>query len=308
MRSEKKLFGLLLSVAACGFMACAKSDEVSVRKLTMEKDAFILEEIMTSDEEGIPFPEGSKVVIKDGVHYLTLPESYTYYVAPVDGEKGMGFETPVIGVKCNCDEGKGCNPAEFNNKYYCIQEEGGYQCTRTNIYAQGNERNEPIEVEVLGMLNRNVGITYLCENHVNESDSHIINCCESIRGIDVIHGNGFRQIFEIEDVAEYIKNAIEWYAQLGVEPNGLAYFNIFGNVAVMPVYTEDGECFICGEGDKEYRAMTVAPGKEPTCECNEEASKVGGSCNLFKQWVPGHGYLYICETDDCKSCSLLHGN
>ena len=154
-------------------------------------------------------------------------------------------------------------------------------------------------MEILGLINRNVGFTLLCEESVpeNEIGAHLI------RGTEVIHGNAFEELFEIEDVVEMFRTIAEAKEKANVEFNTLAYINIFGNVAAIPMYIEKDES-IFYDGHNDYFAMTAPPGKKPECICNDDER--GGTCKLKSVTIPIFGTGYICETDDCRSCSMIY--
>lgn len=290
---------VLLMVSVLAF-SCKKSNEVEVRELNPETDTEILDEIIASGDEGIPFPQGSKVRIdQNGMHIITLPEGYFYLVAPTN-ERVQPIETPVIGVNCNCTEGTGCDPAYYDGKYYCVMKSGCLNCKRTNLYE--NQRGEAIEVEVLGLLNRNVGISLLCDEHVEVAKDQILK--PNIMGIEVIHGNAFEELFNLEDVKKEFEMLGTSYEEAGTPPNTLAFMNIFGNVALVPFYIEEGQC-IYAYGNNAYYAKTVPPGSgdEPVLVCRCQSGDNG--CTLEKHWIPILGTAYRCVSNGCSSCTML---
>ena len=263
----------------------------------------MIDKILESGDEGIPLPEGS-IVRKDAnkTYTITLPQGYTYVVRKY-GERSI-TEEQVIGVKCECTEGSDCSPFSFDGSFYCIDNKGCYVCPKTLLMS--NNRGANHEVELLGLINRNAGITLVCEESVPVTKDVIINASDLIRGKEVIHANAFEELFEIEDIIEMCKIIGEAKEESGLEANVLAYVNFYGNVAAVPMYIEEGKC-IYQDGDKEYFAMTVpgAPDKKPECHCEDNSR---GGCELKTATIPFLGTGYLCKSDGCKSCSLIFNN
>ena len=263
----------------------------------------MIDKILESGDEGIPLPEGS-IVRKDAnkTYTITLPQGYTYVVRKY-GERSI-TEEQIIGVKCECTEGSDCSPISFDGSFYCIVNNGCYVCQKTLLMSNNRGTNQ--EVELLGLINRNAGITLVCEESVPVTKDFIINASDLIRGKEVIHDNAFEELFEIEDIREMCKIIGEAKEESGLEANVLAYVNFYGNVAAVPMYIEEGKC-IYQDGDKEYFAMTVpgAPDKKPECHCEDNSR---GGCELKTATIPFLGTGYLCKSDGCKSCSLIFNN
>ncbi|MGN0033670.1 MAG: hypothetical protein ACI358_07855 [Candidatus Limimorpha sp.] len=283
-------------------VGCNKKETVAIRELS-DNDYEIVDKLLESGDEGIPLPEGS-VVSRNAneVYTITLPKGYSYVVRKY-GERSI-TEEQVIGVTCTCTEGSSCSPVTFDGSFYCIVNNGCYVCQKTLI--TNNNRGMNQEVELLGLINRNVGITLLCEESVPVTNNSILNASDIIRGKEVIHDNAFEELFEIEDVREMCKTIGEAKNKSGLEPNVLAYVNFYGNVAAVPMYIEEGK-FVFQEGDKEYFAMTVpgSPDKKPECRCDDNSR---GSCELKTAIIPFVGTGYLCKSDVCKTCSLIFNN
>lgn len=291
-----------IAVVLLIFAGCNNKETVAIRELS-NNDYEMIDKILESGDEGIPLPEGS-VVRKDAneVYTITLPKGYTYVVRKY-GERSI-IEEQVIGVKCECTEGSDCSPFSFDGSFYCIVNNGCYVCQKTLLTSNNRGANQ--EVELLGLINRNAGITLVCEESVPVTKDFIINASDLIRGKEVIHGNAFEELFEIEDIREMCKIIGEAKNESGLKPNVLAYVNFYGNVAAVPMYIEEGKC-IYQDGDKEYFAMTVpgAPDKKPECHCEDNSR---GSCELKTATIPFLGTGYLCKSDGCKSCSLIFNN
>ncbi len=297
-----KKFSKLAFIAAFLIVlaGCNKKEIVDVIALS-DNNYEIVDNILESGDAGIPLPEGSEVSRgANAVYTITLPEGYSYVVRK-HGERSI-TEEPAIGVRCSCSEGTGCQPASYGNNFYCILTDGCSVCQKTLITS--TNRGADQEVELLGMINRNVGITLLCEESVPVTDNSIINASDIIRGKEVIHGNAFIELFEIEDVVEMCRIIGEAKNESKLEPNVFAYVNFYGNVATIPMYIEEGES-IYQDGDKEYFAMTNSPNKKPKCICNDNSR---GSCELKKVNIPLVGTGYLCESNGCNSCSLIYIN
>lgn len=273
---------------------CTKKHIVDVRKLDVNNDSEIITRIIESNEPGIPLPEGSVVSRNGNESYtITLPKGYTYVVKSLE-DRSIS-EQPVIVVTCTCSKGNGCDPATYNGGFYCVLKDECLSCDKSTTV---QERGKTQEVEILGLINRNVGFTLLCKESVpeNEIGAHLI------RGTEVIHGNAFEELFEIEDVVEMFRIIAEAKEKANVEFNTVIYINIFGNVAAIPMYIEEDEP-IYYDGHKEYFAITVEPGKKPECICND--NERGGTCELKSVYIPLLGSGYICVSDNCNSCSMI---
>ena len=292
----------LIAVFVLVLASCNNKENVALRELS-NNDYEMIDKILESGDEGIPLPEGS-IVRKDAnkTYTITLPQGYTYVVRKY-GERSI-TEEQIIGVKCECTEGSDCSPISFDGSFYCIVNNGCYVCQKTLLMSNNRGTNQ--EVELLGLINRNAGITLVCEESVPVTKDFIINASDLIRGKEVIHANAFEELFEIEDIREMCKIIGEAKEESGLEPNVLAYVNFYGNVAAVPMYIEEGKCMY-QDGDKEYFAMTVpgAPDKKPECHCEDNSR---GGCELKTATIPFLGTGYLCKSDGCKSCSLIFNN
>ena len=304
MKNRKKYLALfVLAMVAAMIVGCKKSDEVEVRELNPDTDWEILEAIAMSEDEGIPFPQGSKVKKdKNNTFYITLPEGYYYLVAPI-GERGPNepVETPIIGVNCNCTDGTGCDPSANDGKFYCVMKSSCFSCNRTNIYE--NQRGESFEVEILGLLNRNVGISLLCDKNVVTPDDDFPK--PYIKGTEVIHGNAFEALFDVEEVRLEFEMWGKMFEKAGVKPNTLAFMNIFGNVALIPFYLEEEQGYYMYDGI-EYFAKTapIETGNEYPYICRCESGNNG--CKIEKQYINILiGWGYRCISNGCSSCTML---
>lgn len=301
----KYLVVLILSIVAIVFAGCKKNSELEVRELDPENDWEIFDAIIASEDEGIPFPDGSKLTKdQNGMYIITLPKGYFYLVSSTN-ERDMNQpeETQVIGVNCNCTEGKGCDPATFDNKLYCIMKSGCFNCIRTNINEK--RRGSFEEVQVLGLLNRNVGITLLCDKDVPESKDDLDFGRKIIRGVEVIHGNAFEELFEVPDVYTYFDDLSNCFLESGIKPNSLAYMNIFGNVALMPYYLEEGESVYYSDGVHYYAKTAPGNNPEPICRCDSNTIERGNKCELDKIVLFPYGTGYRCVSNGCSSCTML---
>lgn len=292
-----------LTITAALLAGCKKDNELKVNELHVETDSQIIDAIIETGDPGIPFPQGSKVTKeRNGSYVITLPEGYFYLVAPTD-ERGANQpdETQIIGVNCNCTEGSGCDPATFDGKLYCIMKSGCNNCIRSNILEKGKGETE--NVEILGLLNRNVGITLLCDHDVPETDDDMSLGRKIIRGVEVIHGNAFEELFEITEVYDYFDHLSDCFMESGTSPNVLAFMNIYGNVALMPFYVENGESVYYAEGIHYYAKTVGGDNQLPICNCG--SSDKGNKCELEKINLWPYGTGYRCNSSGCKSCTML---
>lgn len=291
-------------------VGCSKTAEVNVRELSFDEDAEIIEFIKTFGDEGIPFPEGCITTKENNVYYVRLPQGYTYLLSDSSKEEIELRESDVVGVKCECTEGTGCDPVAFDGKFYCVMKSGCKSCNREYIFKDdpggnlnkgGNKR-----VTVLGMINRNVGITMLCENDLPEPEDEIDETLRgTIRGKNVIHGNAFSELFELQDVADRLEQLYESQPENGLEPNAWAYMNVYGNAMLLPIRLDESPLSIEKNGIV-YESMVVI-GETPNpyvCIC-ESGSVSKGDCVLEKMHVPFFGTGYRCNSNGCANCKMV---
>lgn len=303
MKKKLTVMGILLVVAVCMLSGCSKKTELNPRELDSEKDAALIEAIENAGGN-VPFPQGSTAVkSRDGMIEITLPEGY-FYVVTGDSEKSWRT-TPVIGIICTCTCDKGCNPVQFNNKFACVMEETCSKCESILKYADANR--SLIDVELLGMINQNAGITLLTDKPLPEDNDMIVNGIKGgIKNLDIIHGNAFETLFEIDEVRQYLEETAAFFEESQVKPNIMAYMNLLGNVALVPFYLpENGKVFGTekdGEWDNYYamsEPLESVPGK---VECSCQSGPSG--CELKQTWTPV-GTVYYCMAGDCSSCSMI---
>lgn len=296
-------FLAMLALAAFVAGCVGNNSKKGVRELKMDEDAELIDFIEAFGGMGIPFPEGSTVDMDaEDVFCIKLPEGYTYLLSCGDGDAAVLRESEVLGVRCTCDEGSGCYPVTCNGNFYCVMTSDCSSCTRELIWKDntgGQDKGDECSVAILGMINRNAGITLLCETDLPEPNDEIEEMVENklIRGKDVIHGNAFPELFEVADVIKTMEDKFGFVAEKGLEPNALACLNVYGNIVLAPFWFEN-DFVIFEKGDVKYEAIAVSKDKpsefERICELSS-VSKVG--YELEEIDVPFLGTGYRCKTD-----------
>lgn len=298
MRHKKMvLCGIALALF---IMGCKKAPEIEVRSLSPEKDAALIEDL-ESLHVGVPFPEGSNAIRNgDGAYTLKLPAGYYYIISDKDGQGWR--EAPVIGIECKCTSGKGCDAVEFHGKFACVMEES-CSCCESRLITE-NERGEVVEVRLLGMVNKNVEFTLISESPV-PSETDIFPAW--IVGAEKIHGNAFDELFEMEEVKSYFQMLSNLNSEYNLKPNKLAYFNIWGNVALVPCALPIDEPIygtMVNGVFQEFYPMTEDLNSAPNnirCNCNSDFE----GCEDASVITPV-GTVYFCRAKDCSSCSLIN--
>ena len=247
---------------------------------------------------GHVIPEGSNTYIKDGELIIELPQGYEY-VGYTDS--GILISTGVLGVRCKCTKGSDCTPAKHTEgkkiEYNCIMGEKCKSCDK--IETSKSAKYPDVEFEVAGLVNYNVGVTFITDEIVNQNDSFVLN---SFVNMTAIHGNVFEEIFDLPEFNTSTEGFSTWFQDDNYESSesyDRYYFNIFGNicVATMPKGYEI-----------QYNGVTYRPliyggdGVPPAkvdCICHE-----GKSCEYKKQRIPFKGTFEWCDAEDCKDCEL----
>lgn len=303
IRNTTSAIGMMLIGAVVLFTACEKKT-IPVKQLDIQKDTSIVQEIEKSGQIGIPFPEGSIVIKGDKKHTfdITLPEGYFYVIKALDNSKDAQDTSSIISVTYTCTSGTRCDLVSLNGKCYCFMEEGCHSCDKSTA-VRGLQKSEYTEVEILGLINRNAGITLLSDTPVPFDDNEMISTHKMIRGKEIIHGNAFEALFDDSEVESFFEVLASAYQENQVEPNALVFCNIFGNVAIIPYYLENDGFIAEKDGISYY--LKALPGEIGSgsstilCRCN-----AGNGCTLGQKTIPLIGTVYYCEAGNCASCTL----
>ncbi len=289
----------LIATITILIIGCKKSDNITLRTLDNAVDSKLIEEIEYSGV-GVPFPDGSiATCISDGFFELTLPKDYFYVIKTDDNSKGW-VTSPVIGITCTCNCGHGYTPVMFNSTFVCIMEETCTCCESQPKYK--DERKKWTDVEIVGLINKNAGITLLTENNIPDNKTLISH---GIKHKSIIHGNAFEELFEMDLVKDYLTETADFFSSNNITPNVYAFFNILGNVALVPFNLPEESIISYSDesGLHDIFAMSIplksAPEDVIHCECKSGSD----GCTAAKQWTP-LGTIYYCNTGNCTSCSL----
>lgn len=300
MKKNKNIYKISCIIVIASFLiGCKKNDNVSIRTLDYSADYKLIEEIEYSGV-GVPFPDGSLVTTtNDGIFELTLPDGYLY-VVKTDNNRGW-TTSPVIGITCTCNSGTGCNPVKFNNIFVCFMEETCSCCESQLKYK--DESKQWIDVELVGMINKNAGITLLSDNPIPK-DRKLFSYI--IRHKDIIHGNAFEELFEMDIVNDFLESTAVFFNENNITPNVYAFYNILGNVALIPFYLPDESIITYADeqGSHDIYAMSVSLKSPPESVIKCECTSGSDGCIIEKKWTP-LGTLYYCNAGNCTSCSLL---
>ncbi len=303
--NKKRTFAVLTSliIVAIGivtFNACNKKNvlqEIEVKELDEEHDQSIIENILLSNDAGIPFPTGSKAYVENNEYLLILPQGYYWVVQSVEN-RSLVDEASEISFRCICEEGDSnkCYPVCLKETYFCAMENGCHTCRRENVTAN-NGTQRGAEVQVLGLINRNAGITIITDQPIPEENDKFVKL--PISNMDVIHGNAFEALFQMEDVFDYFNNIVTESEKRNVELNTYTFLNIFGNLVLAPL-AENMDISI---NNTVILPKSIPAGSsvETKISCNCTSGNSG--CTLEQKSFCGLK-LYYCDVQGCTSCVM----
>ncbi len=291
---------LMVAAIVVTFEACKKNilQEIEVKELDEQQDQNIIENILLSDDTGIPFPAGSKAYIKENNEYLlTLPQGYYWVVQSVEN-RSLVSEVSEVSFRCICEEGdiNKCYPVCLKGTYFCAMENGCHTCHRENVTAN-NGNLTGTEIQVLGLINRNVGITIITDQPIPKENDKFVKL--PISNMDVIHGNAFEALFQLEDVLDYFNSIVTESKNKNVELNTYTFLNIFGNLVLAPL-AENMDISI---NNTVILPKSIPAGSsvETKISCNCTSGNSG--CKLEQKSFCGLK-LYYCDTQGCTSCVM----
>jgi hypothetical protein len=286
MKKQNFLVTIAFSFLLAG---CQKERNLAIKELNPEKDARLIAGILQSSEDGIPFPEGTKVLeLESGDTKLILPDGYHFIMTDLaTGELVDPGEDEEAGVTCTCTKGSGCSPVKFRKKYYCVMEDGCSSCDKSTTSATG------AKVKISGIYNEEEGISILVKTAAAGLKKELTST------IDQTTGNAGTALFKIPGIKEELLQLYNFIYEDNIPafitanektiPKGYGYIavSIRGNIAAIPV----PEDMIA---ENYYR---VDDEGKPSCKCND-ANPVGCEKDSY------FGATF-CEAKGCKSCSLL---
>lgn len=296
----KIVLGLFLTLT---FFACS-GDDTSVRELNEVTDADIIRSIHENGQKGIPFPEGSTVQKTNVDNFtISLPYGYFYVVKDINSSKSLSPQTQflsALSVTCKCTKGSGCSPVKYEDDYYCVMNSGCQSCTMSTTKSS---KSNGSEVEILGLINKNVGITLISDQEIPKyKKGDLINHENFIKNKEVIHGNAFAELFEIKEVKKYFTKLGEDYKENMIKPNSYAFLNVFGNLMLVP-YLSNSVNFEINDVKYEAKSIQAATlelaAAKVSCSCSQ-----GSGCTKKKYSVPFVGTAYYCDAGNCTECTL----
>ncbi len=286
MKKQNFLISLAVILLLAG---CQKEKNLAVKELNPEKDAKLIAGILQSSEDGIPFPEGTKVLVQEsGYTKLILPPGYHFIMTELStGELVDPGDDEEAGVTCACTKGSGCTPVKFRKKYYCVMDDGCSSCDKSTTSATG------AKVSISGIYHEEEGISILVKNAASGLKKELTST------IDQTLGNASRPLFKAPLIKEGLLQLYNFIYDNNIPsfiaanektiPEGYGYIavNIYGNIAAVPV----------PEHMIEQNYYRVDEDGKPSCKCND-ANPVGCEKDSYFGAV-------FCEAKGCKSCSLL---
>lgn len=284
-----RLLAILLSFTL--LYSCKKEDHIQVRELDEVADAKLIQSIIQSGDNGIPFPDGSAAVtMPDGRVKIVLPKGYKFLMVDPenfvlvedDGEEGE----EEAGVTCTCSSGTGCSPVKFRKKYYCVLGDNCTTCSKSTTRISGQP------VIIAGIYNSNSGITILSKTKSEGLKGELTSVKNELLG------NASKALFQVKGVKQELMDLYTFIYGKEIPsfilsnsdkiPEGYKYvaINIYGNEAAIPVPTSQ-------IGESEY---IVGDGGAASCKCNDTTPT---GCK--KETMLG---AVFCDAGGCRSCSL----
>ena len=272
MQTFKKMVYAIMATVM--FISCSKEDnEIEVKQLDPVKDKAIAEAIASSNDKGIPFPEGSKVFKKaDGIFTIVLPKN-VYYLVANDATSKIYIRIPEIDVNCSCTDGSGCSPLKNNGQYYCVMEPSCKTCDR-RVYAKS------INVELKGIIDLNGEVSLISSTDKRDykcMNKEVLNITEVKEGIEKF----YLKMYDGE-IPSFIKENKE------IPSKDYVYVkaNVFGYGMILPVLKKK----LSLNEAKEIEIISTI-----TCEC-----QAGVGCKKEKAF----GGIYCNSGADCVACSM----
>lgn len=267
------------------FFSCKKEERLTVRELDEVQDQKLIQFILESGDEGIPFPDGAEayetsehqVIIKlpKGLKFA-MADPRTNFIIDDGGDESAG-------VTCTCSSGTGCSPVKFRKKYYCVMADGCSVCSKTVT------ASNKTPVNIIGLLNEERPVTFAVKTKVEGLEG------EFTSPLSMSIGSPGNTLFEAKQTRKdltdlykliYDDSVPDFIANnTGQLPPGYSYVavNLYGYLVGIPIPNSNV---------KPYHVVFAGE----TCKCND----AGGSGCTKKSYL---GAVY-CEAGNCKSCSL----
>lgn len=302
----KNLILFMVVLLSTAFIACEKEvgqiSDVDQKELNPENYSVSDRSLNESSEiMGIEIPPNSNVYYVDSQMIIELPAGYEYVGTTTNGQV---IGTGVVGVRCECTDGYGCTPNKTTDKngrveYTCIMQTNCSACTKEETRNINGDREK---IEVVGLVNYNVGIGFLTDIDFDAPSSPLFDVSQYFTHVDDVRSQAFEQLFELEKFSYWANEREDFYTPSTVHSeNEKVWFNIFGNLVVTTVK----KGFEIQVGDVTYRPLAVGenPGAvddgKVTCYCHS-----GTGCEYFKRKVPFGSTYEFCEAKNCTDCEL----
>jgi len=303
MKTIKILKIVLVLFLTLTFFACNEND-ISVRELNEVTDTDIIRSILENGQKGIPFPEGSTVQKTNVDNFtISLPNGYFYVVKDINSSKSLSPQTQLLSalsVTCSCTKGSGCSPVKYEDDYYCVMNSGCQTCSMSTTKPSISNGSE---VVLLGLVNKNVGITLISDQELPKyKKGDLINHENFIKNKEVIHGNAFTELFELSEVKKYFAKLGQDYKENMIKPNSYAFLNVYGNLMLVP-YLSNSVNFEINDVTYEAKSFQAATLELAAAKISCICSK-GSGCTKKKYSIPFVGTAYYCDAGNCIKCTL----
>lgn len=280
--------GIIFLLAFSTLQSCnSEGVEVNVKKMDSEKDKALIEFINQTNNNGIPFPEGSKAFkLKNGNFRIVLPENQRFIFQELEQISSISEELADIEVSCGCSDGKGCSPLKNGDKYYCIMESSCRTCDM-RVIVPGN-RNR---ILIKDIINYNQGVSVITKKDkkvYKPMKSYVLELPKVQSEIYKFYAKMFRE----ETAVLLFQN------KLNEEDYLFAKVNIYGFAMMLPVVKKSDKnnntIFLEEIQSAEAELKDVGDIK---CSCED---KPGSDCTKTK----GFGGYY-CKAGLCQDCKLI---
>lgn len=256
-----------------------ENNQIDVIELKNEED---INKIIESGEIGIPFPKGAQVIKFEDKYLYKLPQNHYYLVKDIYG--GEIFEVDMIGVTCNCTSGTGCSPVSYKGSSYCVMASGCHVCSKT---ITASKTGTEYDVEVIGLINENVGVNFLGKENMFLVKSNKNNAFNHTLTKEFFDSEFVKNELLILNKLIYNDKIPEFILNNEIQiPNNYEYVNIdfYGNnfLFILPIE-------IIQELNLDIIEKSAA-----SCSCLQ-----GTGCKM-KKFL---GAVY-CDAGNCTVCSL----
>lgn len=284
---------ILLTLALILFgVSVFSQKELKKSEIELPKDSKFISVIENSNDRGIPFPDGSKLILNlDNSFNILLPKGYYFIV-----ENNIGEVSRVMSsgsVTCSCGSG-GCSPVLYKGKVYCVMANCN-ECSMSTGKVASRKDNENL---ILGFAKEfETPIKFLVDEFSNNSKSVFGEIINSFETQKPTYDYLFKNLFKSEEVR---KNILDFYNLVYngnipdfinenkmIPNNDYKYVKavIYGNLCLLPI-----------PNTTETVMYKVYYGTKAKCTCES-----GSGC--VKDTLLG---AVFCDAGNCKQCKLTY--